>query len=303
MECKPSTGELNVNHASQLYRYFSVTDARIGILTNGVVYQFYSDIDQPNRMDAKPFFTFSMDAIRKVDLRILEQFTKASFDIDRIVQEAANLKLESLIRKEIEQEMASPSDELTRLIGSRVHEGRFSSSVRDTTQRLVASAFAAILRDSVNDRLTSALNASALPEEDEAGVDENGDAVITTQEEISGYRIVQAIAAKSVDPKRIVMRDAKSYCAILLDDNNRKSIARLYFNSPTTRYVSTFSGKDEAKVRIERIDRYLQAERRHRAAPRGARHKQGVTAVRGTGLELFSAVRACGPWDPGSRPG
>lgn len=253
IECKPSTGDLNINHASQLYRYFSVTDARVGILTNGVVYQFYSDTDQPNRMDAKPFFSFTMEAIRKSDLRILEQFTKSGFDIERIVQEAANLKLESLIRKEIEQEMGSPSDEFTRLIAGRVQGGRFSSSVKDTTQRLIASAFAAILRDSVNDRLTSALNASTMPEEPDESVDGNDGAIITTQDEIAGYRIIQAIAAKFVDPKRIVMRDAKSYCAVLLDDNNRKSIARLYFNSPTTRHVSTFSGKDENKVRIDEV--------------------------------------------------
>lgn len=50
-----------------------------------------------------------------------------------------------------------------------------------------------------------------------------------------------------MDPNRIIMRDAKSYCAVLLDDNNRKTIARLHFNSPTARYVGTFAGKDETR--------------------------------------------------------
>ena len=60
VECKPANVALNINHASQLFRYFSVTDARLAILTNGVVYQFYSDIERPNKMDEKPFFEFQV---------------------------------------------------------------------------------------------------------------------------------------------------------------------------------------------------------------------------------------------------
>jgi hypothetical protein len=247
VECKPSTAELNVNHAAQLFRYFSVTDARLAILTNGVIYQFYSDVDQVNRMDGKPFFTLNLDSIRKSDIKILEHFTRTGFNIDNIVREAGNLKLESLVRKELESEMASPSEELTRLIASRVQPGRVTAQIKDSFQRLIGSAFASIIRDHVNDRLTSALNASTLPEpEPEASPLDAGE-VITTEEEVSGFRIVQAIAAQITDPRRIVMRDAKSYCAILLDDNNRKPLVRLHFNGITAKYVSTFDGKAETK--------------------------------------------------------
>jgi hypothetical protein len=98
----------------------------------------------------------------------------------------------------------------------------------------------------VNERLTSALTASNPAEEEEdSGARE--EATFTTEEEIAGFNIVRAIAAKAVDPKRVVMRDAKSYCAVLLDDNNRKTIARMHFNSPTARYLGTFIGKDETR--------------------------------------------------------
>lgn len=254
VECKPSSAELNLNHAGQLFRYFSVTDARLAILTNGVIYQFYSDIDQPNKMDASPFFIFSMDTIRKSDVRILEQFTKAGFDIEKIVQEAGNLKLESQIKSVLEKEFAEPSDEFVKMIAARVHAGRLTASVKDNFHRLVASSIASIIRNSVNDRITSALAASTLPEPEEAS---NGDTqdegVVTTQEEISGFHIVQAIASRLVNPKRIVMRDAKSYCAILLDDNNRKTLARLHFNGVTTKHLGTFSGKDETRNLISEL--------------------------------------------------
>lgn len=101
VECKPSTVELNINHAGQLFRYFSVTDARLAILTNGVVYQFYSDVERPNKMDDKPFFTFNLDSVKTADVKTLEKFSKTFFDIEKIVQEAGNLKIQSLLRKEI----------------------------------------------------------------------------------------------------------------------------------------------------------------------------------------------------------
>ncbi|MCR5871680.1 MULTISPECIES: type I restriction endonuclease [unclassified Sphingomonas] len=247
IECKPSTGDLTINHASQLFRYFSVTDARLAILTNGVIYKFFSDLDQPNKMDTQPFFTLSLDAVRKSDVRILESFTKAGFDIDAIVREASNLKLESLVRKELESEMGTASEEFARLIAKRVYSGQITSQVKDNFTRLIANSFSAIVRDHVNDRLTSALNASAVPEHDEGPGASSTEEVITTEEEISGFRIVQAIASKLIDPKRVVMRDAKSYCAVLLDDNNRKSLARLHFNGLTTKYVGTFDGQTETR--------------------------------------------------------
>lgn len=249
VECKPSTVPLNLNHASQLFRYFSVTEARLAILTNGVVYQFYSDVEAPNKMDDRPFFTFSMDALKPGDARTIEKFTKQAFDIDKIVQEAGLLKLQSLLRKELEKEMAEPSEELVRMLASRVHDGRVTAQVRDNFGKMIVSTFASIIRDKVNERLSTALNAAApsISDEEQAPTAGDEEGVITTAEEVSGFHIVQAIASRLVKPKRVVMRDAKSYCAILLDDNNRKTIARLHFNGLTTKYVGTFVDKAEER--------------------------------------------------------
>ncbi|PIB96430.1 type I restriction endonuclease [Caulobacter sp. X] len=250
IECKPASSALNLNHASQLFRYFSVTDARLAILTNGVVFQFYSDVEAPNKMDDKPFFSFSMDTLKPTDIRTIEKFSKHAFDIEKIVQEAGFLKLQSLLRKELEKEFSDPSEEFVRMMASRVHDGRITSQVRENFSKLLTNTIATLIRDLVNERLSSALNASTIPEEVAAPSEAEEAEVITTAEEISGFHIVQAIAAKHVHPKRIVMRDAKSYCAILLDDNNRKSIARLHFNSATTKYFGTFTGKEETRHHI-----------------------------------------------------
>lgn len=248
VECKPANTDLSAKNAAQLFRYFSVTDARVALLTNGVVYKFFSDLDAPNKMDEKPFFTCQLDALKKQDIRTLTRFMKQNFDIDKIIEEAANLKIQSLVSRELQGEFADPSEDFIRIIAARVQPGvRFSSAKREEFKSLIVGSISALVRDRVNERLTSALTASnPVDEEDE---DDGGppEATITTEEEIAGFNIVRAIAAKVVDPKRIVMRDAKSYCAVLLDDNNRKTIVRLHFNSPTARYLGTFEGKAETR--------------------------------------------------------
>lgn len=259
VECKPSSVDLDLKHASQLYRYFSTTDARVAILTNGVVYHFYSDIDQPNKMDDRPFHVFSMDAMRRSDPQTLERFSRHQFNIDSIIAEAGRLKLESLMRIELEKEFASPSDDFIRLMATRVQPGgRFTATTRDQMQPILAASIASLIRDRVNERLTSALNvanpvADIIPEGSSDDMSDADDGIVTTDDEIAGFRIVQAIAARHVDPGRVVIRDSKSYCAVLLDDNNRKTIARLHFNSPTTRYVGTFVGKAEIRYSVSAL--------------------------------------------------
>lgn len=262
IECKPSTSELNINHAAQLFRYFSVTDARLAVLTNGVNYQFYSDVEKPNKMDDKPFFTFSMDAVKPNDIRTLEKFCKSGFDIEKIVQEAGSLKIQSLLRKEIETEFAEPSEEFIRIMASRVHDGRLTPAVKESFGRMLGTTIGLVIRDLVNDRLSNALNASSPlgtdDANDAAGSESTEEGVVTTPDEISGFHIIQAIASRLIDPKRVIIRDAKSYCAILLDNNNRKTIARMHSNGITTKYLGTFTGKDEQRNLLSELTQIYQ---------------------------------------------
>lgn len=244
VECKPVTSELSIKHASQLFRYFAATSARIALLTNGVIYKFFTDSDRANMMDDRPFFTFNLENYRKGDIKHLSGFQRTDFDLDRIVAQAGSLKLQTLVSTELRKEFGEPSEEFVRMIASRLHEGRLTEAVREKFQGTIAQAISAIIREGVNERLQNAMSHG-----EEAGSDDQvssqAEPVETTQVEIDGFNIVRAICSKVVAPERIVMRDAKSYCAILLDDNNRRTIARLHFNSPTARYLGVFNGKDE----------------------------------------------------------
>lgn len=254
IECKPASSSLDTNHASQFFRYFSVTNARFAILTNGIVFKFFSDTDDQNKMDEKPFFTFQLDMIKKTDVRTLSSFTKSDFDIDKIVAEAGNMKMQRLVANELSREFENPSDEFVRIIAGHIHEGRLTSSIKENFKNLIVASMNSLIREKVNDRLTSALNVSNPSESDGILGGESAAAdigIVTTQDEIDGFNIIRAIASRSLVPNRIVMRDAKSYCAILLDNNNRKTIARLHFNSPTSRYLGCFSGKEETRYAVD----------------------------------------------------
>jgi len=103
-ECKSCGSELDNGHASQLYRYFSVTEARFGVLTNGISYQFYSDLDEQNKMDSKPFFEFNMLEIKEPFVEELKKFTKSTFDLDNILTTASELKYTREIERIIAEE-------------------------------------------------------------------------------------------------------------------------------------------------------------------------------------------------------
>lgn len=249
VECKPANNELTFNHASQLFRYFGTTDAKLALLTNGIIYNFYTDGDRTNRMDERPFFTFDLDHYRKGDLRHLASFQKSEFDIERISAQAGTLKLQSEVIAELRREFSAPSDEFVRLIANRLHDGRLTEPVRDRFKHVISNSIASLIREGVDQRLENAISQGSSANDD--AVDEiDMSEIQTTQSEIDGFNIIRAIGSREVPVDRIVMRDAKSYCAILLDDNNRKTIARLHFNSPTTRYLGLFEGKDEHRIPV-----------------------------------------------------
>lgn len=267
IECKPISTNLDKVHLAQLYRYFSVTSAKFAILTNGRFFHFHSDLEEPNKLDSRPFFTFDISEPNSQVLAELKKFEKAGFDVDGILANAERLKYTSALKAEITRQIDTPSEEFIRLLASSVHEGRFTAAVIDQYRGLVKSAFREVIRESVQDRLSSALAKTEAPAEavEEAPPQADGD-IVTTPEEAEGFLIVKAIVSAVMKPARVVMRDQKSYCGILADDNNRRPLARLHFNR-STKYLGLFDGDAEERVVIEDLDDiYSHAERLRQTA-------------------------------------
>jgi len=263
IECKGLGAVLDSKYAGQLFRYFGVTDARFAILTDGARYLFYSDLERANRMDDRSFFEFNLLEFNEIQVDELKQFARTTFNLENILSTASNLKYRRALKAEIAKEFKSPSEEFVKLFSSRVYSGRLTASVKDEFADLTYRACGEYIRDRVNDRLKSAFetdgvaddvgSASISAEAEEAGgVDVTKSDIETTPEEWQAYRIIQAISAQFVDPDLITMRDAKSYCAILFDDNNRRSICRLYFGSKRN-WVTIFAPADEQRVELSKI--------------------------------------------------
>ncbi len=77
--------------------------------------------------------------------------------------------------------------------------------------------------------------------------------MVTTEEEIKALNIVKALVREVVAVKRVTLRDTKSYCGILLDDNNRKPICRFHFNT-MQKYIGIITQKKEERIPIDGVD-------------------------------------------------
>lgn len=260
IECKKIGDALNINHASQLFRYFHVTTARLSILTNGQIYQFYTDLDAPNKMDQKPFLELDLLDIDDYIVPELKKLTKDAFDLESVINAAGELKYLSQIKKIVANQFVAPEEDFVKLFASRVYEGVITQRVRDQFSSLTKRALGQFLNDQINERLKSAMSNNAVaavvsetPEAEDVG-DKSEDSITTTLEEIEGYHVVKAIVRAVVDSKRVVQRDTQSYMGILLDDNNRKPICRLHFNR-SQKYVGIFDeSKAETRHPISSID-------------------------------------------------
>lgn len=263
-ECKKSGAELSINHAGQLFRYFHVTAARFGVLTNGLVYRFFTDLEQPNKMDEKPFFEFNILDFKERDVEELKKFAKAAFDLETILTTANELKYTRAIQTRLAEWVLNPAEDFVRLVSSDLQGNkRFTPAVRDQFTLITKRAFEQLIGERINERLKGAMAPESISVAEPPATVVAGTVaasvpepqVTTSTEELEGFHIVRAILRGLVPTKRIVMRDAQSYCAVLLDDNNRKPLCRLRFNSIQKLRLGLFNeAKDEEQIALDSVD-------------------------------------------------
>ena len=260
IECKHWKENVDA-HNSQLHRYYHVSKARFGVLTNGHTYNFYADLEKPNIMDEKPFFTLDLNNLKDSSLKILANFTKTDYNLESILDSAEAMKFIKAIRKEFEKEISEPTDDLVKLLVNRFYDKPLTANRMVVFREYTKKALINSINDSINGRLKSALNINENLGKDSAGTDISEEKTleipkyITTEMELEAFQIVKAILREKVAADRIAFRDTQSYFGILLDDNNRKPLARLHFNS-ANKYIELFNnGKDAGeKVSLNSID-------------------------------------------------
>ncbi len=256
VECKHCAQNLDL-HDGQLLRYFHVSKAKFGILTNGIIYRFYSDLVEANKMDEKPFLEFNISEIKDNQIEELKKFHKSYFDADSIVNTASELKFSNELKQLLSQELNNPSPEFVKFFAKQVYPSIVTAKILDQFTNLTKKAAQVLISDLITERLNTALNKekeTSAVQETVTVAEEPENKLETTEEELEGFMIIKTILRQKVDIKRIAFRDAQSYFAVLLDDNNRKPICRLYFNGSKKYFVVLDENKKEVKTEIQTLD-------------------------------------------------
>lgn len=260
IECKKYGEKLSIKHASQLFRYFSVTNARLAILTNGAEYHIFTDTDAPNKMDEKPFLKFNLEEIDEHIIPEMRKLSKSVFDVESIVNAAGELKYLSQIKQMLAEQFKDPHEEFVRFFASRAYEGTLTSKVKQQFHEITVKALRQFLSDSINDRLKSAIGndrvevVTAQPADVKTDTEDEKSKFVTTEEEMDGFNIIKAILRQKIEVNRIAARDTQSYFGVLLDDNNRKPLCRLHFNAKQ-KYIGIIDAdKNETRHAIDSVD-------------------------------------------------
>ncbi len=258
VECKHWGQNLNV-HDGQLLRYFHVSKAKFGLLTNGVTYRFYSDLVEANKMDEKPFLEFNINEIKDNQIEELKKFHKTVFDAESITNTASELKYTNELKHLLQQELVNPSADFVKHFARQVYPSVVTAKVLEQFTNLTKKSIQQHISDLITERLKTALTKEDEKVKEQEAIqaeqtkaDENK--VVTTEEELEGFMIVKTILRQKISATRITHRDAQSYFAILLDDNNRKTICRLYLNGSKKYFVTLDEQKKEVKNEITSLD-------------------------------------------------
>lgn len=248
VECKACTEDLN-GHTSQLYRYFGTSAAKYGILTNGIIYRFYTDLEESNKMDLVPFLEVDMLNLKEAAINNLKKFSKEAYDPDVIFSTAEELKYSKLIKDQLKRLLDDPDDDFTKLILSYVYEGRQTQKAIDKYKPLIKKTFNTFISDIVSSRISSALN-EVKDKEEQAPVAEVVEVspeskIVTTESELQAFYIIRAILAEKVPVTDIEYKDTESYFNILYQGKTQKAICRLYLDGKKKKYIAI---PDENKV-------------------------------------------------------
>lgn len=258
VECKHWSQNLNI-HDGQLLRYFHVSKAKFGLLTNGITYRFYSDLVEPNKMDEKPFLEFNIIEIKDNQIEELKKFHKTVFDADSITNTASELKYTNELKHLFQQELTNPSPDFVKYFARQVYPSVITAKVLEQFTNLTKKSIQQHFSDLITERLKTALSKEDEKNKEQLALQaeqtKNEEVKIaTTGEELEGFLIVKTILRQKISAARVTYRDAQTYFAILLDDNNRKTICRLYLNGIKKYFVMLDEQKKEVRNEISSVD-------------------------------------------------
>jgi hypothetical protein len=248
-----------LKHDSQLFRYFGTTSAKFAILTNGIIYRFYTDLEQQNKMDNLPFFEFNLFDIRDNHITELHKFRKENFNVENILTTASELKYSNEIKQFLSKQWDNPSEDFILYILNNVYPGKKTKQVVEKFNDVIKKSLKQFTNDFVTDKLKVALatnnaeniNINHIQEEVAVAIEPDNPQIITTEEELEGYVTIKYLLKGIVPPERIQYRDNLSYFNILVDNSIRKWICRLGFGN--NKYIQ-FNDDNKTTFNFNKLD-------------------------------------------------
>jgi hypothetical protein len=249
-------GENLDNHDSQLFRYFGTTAAKFAILTNGIVYRFFTDLEEPNKMDTRPFLEINILDIKENLVEELKKFQKCNFDVQEIFDTASELKYSHEIKKIFAEDLKTPSEEIIRYYLGQVYSGLKTQNVIERFRPIIKKALNQFVTELMNEKIKTVLDSGEdadQPEEQETYTEEPSPRIITTTEELEAYFIIKNLLRDLVPMDDIGYKDTASYIAINYRNNARKRICRLMIKENQRILIIPDENKKDIKIPISNI--------------------------------------------------
>lgn len=232
---------------SQLFRYFSTTNARFAILTNGIIYKFYTDLSEKNRMDREPFYELNMLNLTEDDINTLSQFAKSNFNEEDILYNASLLKYANIFRLELEKQFSNPSDEFVRFFLKEHYKGTKTQNVVDKFKPVLKKSINDYLDEMTKERMTSLVNNTGYVSTPAPSSPE------LSEQELDAVMKFKTILNNLVDMEEVTYKQTDSYLAILHNGNTRKWIARIIISDSKITLILPDENKNECRYKLDSI--------------------------------------------------
>jgi len=234
-------------HGGQLFRYFATTSAKFGILTNGIIYQFYTDLEEQNKMDKTPFLTINLLSLKESTIPYIQKFEKASFNVAAVTGKANELRYSDNIRQFLLKQLSAPDDSFIAYVMSDIYKGRKTQRVIEDFRPLVKRAFAQIVNDKAGEKLKSAIDTESADETQEKNVAPKPQPVapaLPKMDRLEAFFMIKAFLYDSLNGKSLKYTDADKQLEISLDDESGNWLCRIDYETNLF-YINLQSGDKE----------------------------------------------------------
>lgn len=233
-------------HSSQLFRYFVSTPAKFAILTNGIEYKFYTDLDDTNKMDKEPFLDINLLNIKDAEISQLNKFKKQNLNISEIMDSASLLKYNSLFKNFIENQFKNPTDDFIKLFLQPVYKGAKTQSVIEKFRPIVEKALTDYINELLTDKIQAAFNTTVTSSNVSAPN-------IQTNEHWDILSEIKDVLKNTIDVNKISLKHTGSYTAVLYEKNVRKWICRISLSGTQKLLILPDINKNEIRMPISDI--------------------------------------------------